>query len=267
MAYSFENSVKKGTLHHAFIIEGSHSVDKVAYTKNIVKQILCKEDVGVGCNKCTTCRKIDDDNYIDMYIVEKTQEKGSKTKSVKDKQIAALQDRLNRSPFEGNRNIAIISDADTMNVKAFNRLLKTIEEPPEGTVIFLLSENIKNLPQTIKSRCIHIRINEAQVAYDMVKGRDKAEELIMLILDGDYFYKEKQLLESYVKDREKAYVLLDAMEVVYREILFGNHDEFRRFTKEYIFRAVKAIEEARGEIQSNVSVQYALRKMILNIGG
>ena len=89
----------------------------------------------------------------------------------------------------------------------------------------------------------------------------------MLILDGDYFYKEKQLLESYVKDREKAYVLLDAMEVVYREILFGNHDEFRRFTKEYIFRAVKAIEEARGEIQSNVSVQYALRKMILNIGG
>lgn len=267
MAYSFENNVKKGTLHHAFIIEGSHSVDKIAYTKDIVKQILCREEIGVGCGKCVTCRKIDDDNYMDLYVIEKNQEKGSKTKSVKDKQVEQLQDRLMRSPYEGNRNIAIIGDVDTMSVKAFNRLLKTIEEPPEGTVIFLLSENIKNLPQTIRSRCIHIRIDEKQVAYDMVKGRDKAEELIMLIVDGDYFYKEKQLVESYIKDREKAYVLLDAMEIVYREILFGNHDEFRRFTKEYLFRAVKAIEEARAEIQSNVNVQYALRKMILNIGG
>ncbi len=267
MAYSFENNIKKGTLHHAFIIEGSHSVDKLAYTKNIAKQILCKEDVGVGCGRCVTCRKIDDDNYMDLYVIEKTQEKGRSVKSVKDKQIIKLQERLLRSPYEGDRNIAIICDADTMSIKAFNRLLKTIEEPPVGTVIFLLSENIKNLPQTIRSRCIHVRINESQIPYDMVKERDKAEKLIMMILDGDYFFNEKQVVESYGKDREKAYVLLDAMEIIYREILFGNHEEYRRFTKDYIFKAVKYIEEARLEIQQNVNVQYALKKMILNIGG
>ena len=64
-----------------------------------------------------------------------------------------------------------------MSIKAFNRLLKTIEEPPVGTVIFLLSENIKKFaPDYWGSRCIHVRINESQIPYDMVKERDKAEK-------------------------------------------------------------------------------------------
>ena len=82
----------------------------------------------------------------------------------------------------------------------------------------------------------------------------------MMILDGDYFFNEKQVVESYGKDREKAYVLLDAMEIIYREILFGNHEEYRRFTKDYIFKAVKYIEEARLEIQQNVKCAICIEE-------
>ena len=267
MAYSFKNNIEKGTLHHGFIIEGSYSLDKLKYAKNVAKQILCPVEVGVGCNKCSTCRKIEDDNYMDLFIVEATKEKGRKTKSVKDKQIEQLQDRLYKKPYEGDRNIAIIKDADTMTLRAFNRLLKTIEEPPVGTVIMLLSENIKNMPQTIRSRCIHVRLDDDFTSDDIVKGKSKADELIMLLSDGDYFYTEKNLIESFVKEKEDAFVLLDAMEIVYREIIFGNHEEYRRFTKDYIFKAVACIEEARREIQRNVNVLYALKKMVLNIGG
>ena len=55
-----------------------------------------------------------------------------------------LQERLSKKPYYGDRNIAIIKDADTMTAKAQNRLLKTLEEPHPGTVIILLSKNILN---------------------------------------------------------------------------------------------------------------------------
>lgn len=267
MSYNFEESIKNGTLHHAFIIEGPFNVDKVAYAKGIAKKILCKNAENKGQDNCVLCRKIDDDNHMDVFVVEATSEKGRKVKSIKNEQIEQLQERLMKTPFEGDRNIAIVKDADTITSRAFNRLLKTIEEPTEGTVIILLSENIKQLPQTIRSRCIHIRMTGDAASEDMTKGIPEARELIMLLIDGDYFYKEKQLVETFAKDREQAYVLLDAMETVYRDILFGKDEEYKRFTKEYVFKGIKFIEEARQEIRRNVSVMYALKKMILNIGG
>ena len=46
-----------------------------------------------------------------------------------------------------------------MTLRAQNRLLKTLEEPPGEAVIILLSENMENLVQTVQSRCVKYRIN------------------------------------------------------------------------------------------------------------
>lgn len=267
MNYNFKQIIENNSLHHAYIFEGPYSMDKFGYAKGVVKKILCKVEKGVGCNRCETCRKIEDDNHIDIFVIEPTQEKDRKVKSVKDKQIEELQERLARKPFDCDRNIAIIKGADSVTVKAFNRLLKTIEEPPEGTVIILLSENINNLPQTIRSRCVHIRLNDYSYTSESYEGRKEAEELIMLLVDGDYFYKVKNLVDGFVKDPEGAYLLLDNMEIVYRNLILGKHEDYRRFNKEYIFKAFKAIEEARKDVQRNMNVSYAMRKMLLNIGG
>lgn len=266
MSYNFEKSIQNNTLHHAYIIEGSYSVDKDEYAKDLCRRILCKNKVGVGCNVCSVCRKINDGNHIDIFIVEPSQEKDRKVKSVKDKQIEELQERLARTPFDGDRNIAIIKGADTVTGRAYNRLLKTIEEPPEGTVIILLSENIKRLPQTIRSRCVHIRINDYETDR-VTEGMNLAMELILLLIDGDYFYKCKNIVDTNFKDREKAYLLLDNMEILYRDLILGKREEYKRFKRSYIFKAFDAIEMARREIQRNVNVSYALKKMILKIGG
>ena len=77
--------------------------------------------------------------------------------SVKDEQISKLQAELQKKPL-GERNLAVIKDADTMTKRAQNRILKTLEEPYEGTVIFLLSENRENIIDTVKSRCVIYRL-------------------------------------------------------------------------------------------------------------
>jgi DNA polymerase-3 subunit delta' len=54
--------------------------------------------------------------------------------------------------------VAVVYPADSMTVQAANSLLKTLEEPPAGTVIVLISQSLARLPATIISRCQHIRV-------------------------------------------------------------------------------------------------------------
>jgi len=71
--------------------------------------------------------------------------------------IRMIIEALSWRPFEGKRKVFIIDDADAMNSNAANAFLKTLEEPPEGSLILLVSSSPDRLPDTIKSRCAHIR--------------------------------------------------------------------------------------------------------------
>ena len=182
--------------------------------------------------------------------------------SVRDEAIELLIERLKHKPYQGKRNVAIICDADTMTVRAENRLLKTLEEPPVGTIIMILSENVTKLEQTILSRCIHLR------AFD---GGEKdgeymalAKEIIDMISAGEKYYRIKSVLDNLDKSRETAYRFLDSMEDVYHEKLIQRNIDFN---KNSIFTGIKKIEEARKKINANVGVQYALKQMLLEIGG
>lgn len=266
MNYDFRKAVLQGTLPHAFIIEGPHNIDKVSVVKSIVKGIFCSEEPGTGCGRCATCRKIENGNYGDIIYIEPDTAKNSKVRSIRDEAVVRLQEDLMKRPVEGDRNIGIISGADSMTLRAFNRLLKTIEEPVPGTVLFLLSENVNIMPQTIRSRCIHVRLQGDEMPEDS-QAKQVAEELISLIRDGEYFYRKKQLIEEYADSREKGMMLLDAMEKLYMDILKGAAGEPGRYSREYIFNAVRYIEESRREIQQKMNMNYSLLKMVLNIGG
>jgi DNA polymerase III subunit delta' len=72
--------------------------------------------------------------------------------------------RLGMKPFMGGRKIAIIDDADFLNVAGANCLLKTLEEPPPGSVLILVGTSpAKQLP-TIRSRCQLVRFQPLEPA-------------------------------------------------------------------------------------------------------
>lgn len=252
------NMIINGHISHAYIIEGDSCIDKAGFVKNLLKGIFCQHEPGYGCDACVICRKIDHDNYEDLYHVK------ADDLSVKDAMVAELQEKLKTKPTAGMRNIAIIEDADSMTVRAQNRLLKTLEEPNSGTILFLLSENTENLLPTITSRCITYRLGNF-----MVNGSDVdlglAKEIMDMLIQGAYFCDLKDKLTKGVKDRKEAFALLDGLERLFREYLVS--EGAGAFRKERIVEYVKYVEEARRDLLANVNYKYAIRNLILNIGG
>ena len=62
-----------------------------------------------------------------------------------------------------DKNFVIIDNADLLNFNSFNALLKTLEEPPEDTIIIMIVENIKKIPKTITSRCNLLKFNDLTI--------------------------------------------------------------------------------------------------------
>ena len=251
------SSIKAGRVFHAYIIEGDALSDKENFAKDFCKAIVCLEDPGMACDNCINCRKVDHDNYEDLHFIE------SDGMSVKDEQILNLQAELKKKPV-GSRNMAIIKDADTMTVRAQNRLLKTLEEPFPGTVIILLSENRENLLETIRSRCVLYRLEDMR---ENTRGAEVAEVIFGAVLEGKKFYEIKQLISSKIKSREEALVFLDGIERIYEKLLTWEDPRRKIYRKEEIFKAIELIEACRRDLNAKVNYQYALKNLILKIGG
>lgn len=249
-----------GNLSHAYIFEGDSCIDKVLLVNCFIKAILCKQNKGQGCENCLICHKINHSNHEDIIYVE------ADGKSIKDEAIEELQTRLNKKPFFGDRNIAVIKNADTMTIRAQNRLLKTLEEPPLGTIIILLSENVENLVQTILSRCVVFRVNAFEtLEYGEIK--QQAQLLIRMLLNKEPFYLVKLKVNEFAEDRDSAMKLLDSMELIYRDLVIANTKESRNYRKKDIYKSVELIEEARRDLQRGISIGYAMKNLIIKIGG
>lgn len=273
---------RSGNIHNGYIFEGPWTADKLTAAKAFAKAVLCTVKPGEGCDSCRICRAIDDDDHMDVVFVEaenadtqKAKEKAefgedpvfkkkkNSVKSIRDAKIEDVIGRLNKVPIEGDRNIAIIKDADTITLRAFNRLLKTLEEPHEGTIIMLLSENIENLPQTIVSRCVHLRVLPSDVPKN-VKEKKLADKLVAQIAEGEPYYLIKNTIEKIGNEKTEIYTVLDCMEGIYREMLLSK--DVKR-DLERLSRAIEMIEEARDRIKRNRNTAYTLKSMALRIGG
>ena len=266
MNYGFKKAMKDNTLHTSFIIEAPLSVDKLRFAKDVAKELCCHESEDGFCINCAICRQINADSYADIILIE-PDIKSSKTRSIKIEQILSLQKRLKKVPY-GDFNIAIINCANTISEAGFNKMLKTLEEPSRNSIIMMLSENMYKMPRTVLSRCIKVFVDDSR--YDLThdaRGRKEAAELIMLMADREYFYRQKNLIESFVKDRSRGYLILDNMEKLYREMLLKDKAEYEKFTREYIILAIEHIEETRRELDENANPGYAIKKLAVAIGG
>ena len=75
------------------------------------------------------------------------------SRDIKVEQVRALGERLSFRPLEGPYKLALLIGAHGMNESAQNALLKTLEEPPKGTVLVLTTSMPDKLLPTIRSRC------------------------------------------------------------------------------------------------------------------
>jgi len=107
--------------------------------------------------------------------------------------------RLNLKSVEAPYKIVVVWLAERMNTEAANKLLKIIEEPPDDTLFFLISENHELLLSTITSRTQLIKVNRIS-DNDMLEALVEKHKLdktvarrIVHRADGDYNEAQKMV--------------------------------------------------------------------------
>lgn len=87
----------------------------------------------------------------------------SKSRRIVIEQIRELEQSMQRKPLLGPTKVAIIHEADRLMPQAANAFLKTLEEPPPGSLIFLLSSLPEAMLETILSRCVETALRSTEV--------------------------------------------------------------------------------------------------------
>lgn len=141
----FEEAILNNALGHAYIIEGDEGSGKKTLALYLAALATCEK--GTFCGKCNQCRQSMAGTNPDIITVS-----AEGQASLKIEVIRALLDKLSLKSFHGGRRIIIIRDADIMTIQAQNALLKSIEEPSEGTVFLLLCKRASYMLPTIISR-------------------------------------------------------------------------------------------------------------------
>ena len=144
--------LRRDRIPSAMMFAGDTGIGKMLTAINFAKAVNCLNPVNFDCcDACSSCRKIAASAHPDISFTVPEKDE------IKIDAVRRLEEILFLKPLEAEKKIAIIDDADRMNINAANAFLKTLEEPPENSLIILVTSNPDVLPDTIRSRCIVVR--------------------------------------------------------------------------------------------------------------
>jgi len=166
--------IAKGRVPNSLIFAGDEGVGKRQFALEVARLLICKDISDGACGVCSACVRIgsfsipgaDDRDAFKRVIWSDHPDVGMVTahnRSIFVDAIRHLETEANFLPYEAGSRFFIVNDADKMNDAASNALLKTLEEPPLDTHIFLVTSRPDSLLPTIRSRCQMIRFSPLAV--------------------------------------------------------------------------------------------------------
>lgn len=159
-------NMAQGRFPHAFLFVGPEGIGKKSFARTLAQALLCerRDEIALDpCGECPSCRQITAGMHPDLLLVERPEDKHELPISI----IRQLCLDLGLKPMHGTRRVAIVDDADDLNEEAANAFLKTLEEPPPGSVLIMIGTSPELQLDTIVSRCRVIRFDplpEAELA-------------------------------------------------------------------------------------------------------
>ncbi|MBI5570522.1 MAG: DNA polymerase III subunit delta' [Desulfomonile tiedjei] len=153
-----EQTVINGVPAHAYLFTGPEGIGKQLVAGQFARWLNCPDLGHDERTECSSCRRIQQGNHPDV-ILEKP-DKGR----IRIDRIRAIQSFFVYAPVEGRFRVCVIDDAHTMNRPAQNALLKTLEEPPAGRILILITSTPSLLLPTVRSRCRRIRFGALPAA-------------------------------------------------------------------------------------------------------
>lgn len=154
-----QRAVRDGRIGQGLLFAGQRGVGKYQFALALAQAVNCLQPAaGDSCGVCLNCRKFAARNFTDVKTVWRESKdpavrKDSKSQYIKIEQMREVAREAYFRPYEGRRRVYIIDDAEWLREEAANAILKTLEEPPETSLLILITAKPYALLETIRSRC------------------------------------------------------------------------------------------------------------------
>jgi DNA polymerase-3 subunit gamma/tau len=152
MVRTLRNAIATGRIAHAFMLTGVRGVGKTTTARIIARALNCVGPDGTGgptvdpCGLCDNCKAITEDRHVDVIEMDAASRTG-----IDD--VRELIEGVRYRPVSARYKVYIIDEVHMLSEKAFNALLKTLEEPPPHVKFLVATTEIRKVPVTVLSRC------------------------------------------------------------------------------------------------------------------
>ena len=253
--------IKERRVPNSLLFAGEEGIGKSRFALEPAKSFVCQNPAdGEACDKCPPCQRAG--KFVIPNPTDKNKDEFKKVffsehsdvgivvpykRTILVDAIRNLELEANFRPYEAEARFFIIDPADKMNDEAANALLKTLEEPPAGSHIFLITSRPLKLLPTIRSRCQTLRfapIRAAEIKDYLLSTKKFSPEDANLLarlshgrlgyalnLDLEKFRAQREamlkILESLIIRKDRAALLKTAEEITDAK----NKDDYENYLK------------------------------------
>lgn len=159
---AFVEAVRSGRPHHAWLLAGPRGIGKARFARMAAARLLADaaggafDADGLGIpDQSQTARLLAAGSHPDFRVLERlvNEKTGTLARSITIDQVRQLRTLFATAPSMADRRVVIVDAADDLERNGANALLKSLEEPPQSTIFFLVSHAPGRLLPTIRSRC------------------------------------------------------------------------------------------------------------------
>ena len=224
----YQEIVQNKMMHSIMLLSHDHKMLDI-FANNIIATMFCTEH-DKPCEKCINCQKILHNTFVDVIIYPQNSE------VLKSDELNRMLDTVYEMPFENDKKVYVINNFANIDKLLQNKLLKTLEEPPQHAYFILKVTNETNVLQTIKSRCQKINVQtlspQEMAKYLAPFGEPKiVEQAIQFcgesVSDAEHYIKSPSFIKNvnFIFDMLQNYKKSWQM-VEYASVLYAKKDEF-----------------------------------------
>jgi DNA polymerase-3 subunit delta' len=141
-------------VHHAWLFTGPPGSGRSQIALAFAASLLCAEG---GCGNCNSCQMIQSRNHPDVQVLN------TERVLISIDEVTEFIEKSIQMPAIGKYRIMVIEDADRMSERTSNLLLKSLEEPPKGTIWMICAPSESDLLPTIRSRVRRVQLKVPSV--------------------------------------------------------------------------------------------------------
>ena len=217
---------------HAYLFHGPRGVGKREAAKQFASELLGGDP------------RVRRGAHPDLYVLEALGE------MIRIDAIRELRRDLHMRPFEADRRVYLIFDANLLGQEAADALLKDLEEPPPYAVIVLVADDLGPLPETIRSRCQHVpfrRLSEKAIREQLPPGLDPERATAIARVAAGRLDRVARLLDPTESKRRET--LIEVARSVYADPAFEPADAASRLLDAVRERGQEAKEKAEADVE------------------